>query len=54
VERKKKLKRCTIVALTGVSNSEARENAQRSGVDRYFTKPIRMQDVSALVADIQR
>lgn len=51
VERKRRLPRCTIVALTGVTSSESRESALRTGVDKYFTKPIRMKELLALVAE---
>lgn len=54
LERKKRLPRCKIVALTGVTSTESRESATRVGIDHYFTKPIRMKDVSALVADLRR
>ncbi|KAK5131992.1 hypothetical protein LTR08_000412 [Meristemomyces frigidus] len=53
VERKKRLLRCTIVALTGVTSADSRETALRAGVDKYFTKPIRMKELSTLVAEIK-
>ncbi|KAK5115852.1 hypothetical protein LTR85_009446 [Meristemomyces frigidus] len=53
LERKKKLPRCTIVALTGVTSHESREAATQVGIDKYFTKPIRMKDVSALVTEVR-
>ncbi|KAK4546286.1 hypothetical protein LTR36_001963 [Oleoguttula mirabilis] len=54
LERKRRLPRCMIVALTGVTSSESRESALDVGVDKYFTKPIRMKDISTLVAEMRR
>lgn len=52
-EKRRKLARCTIVAITGVTSSEERHTAMRSGVDRVFAKPIRMADLSALVKELK-
>lgn len=54
LEKKQKLPRTTIVALSGVSNEESKKVSFASGVDRYFTKPIKMKDISNLVAEIKQ
>ncbi|KAI7090810.1 hypothetical protein KC356_g1132 [Hortaea werneckii] len=54
VEKKRKLQRCTIVALTGVTSGEERDGAIRSGVDRVITKPVRMTDLSTIVTEARR
>ena len=51
LERKKKLKRTLIVALTGVTSNESRKQCFDAGVDRYFTKPMQMKDLSVLVEE---
>ena len=52
-ERKRKIWNTTIVALTGVTSSEARNRAMDAGVDEYLTKPARMKDVTALITNLQ-
>lgn len=54
VEKKRKLQRCTVVALTGVTSGEERDGAIRSGVDRVITKPVRMTDLSTIVNEAQK
>ena len=54
VEKKKRLPRCHIVAITGGTSADSKETAMRAGVDKYYTKPIRMKDLSALVAEIKQ
>ena len=51
LERQKRLPRCTIVALTGGTSVGSMDTALRAGVDKYLTKPIRMKDLSTLVAE---
>lgn len=53
LERKQKLRKVHIAAVTGVTNTEAKKNAKDAGVDKYITKPVRMKDLSALVDGIQ-
>ena len=48
-ERQLGLPPATIVALTGASSVNAREQALLSGVDRFFTKPVPLSVVRALV-----
>jgi CheY-like chemotaxis protein len=53
-ENEEDLPRCAIVALTGVTSAEATERAHACGVDRYFTKPIRMNTLKELWGEIAR
>lgn len=53
LEHRHKLKRTFILALTGVTSAEARQEALNSGMDEFYTKPIRMKDLSDLVAKIR-
>lgn len=53
LERKKKLARCTIVALTGVTSAGERDSATQCGVDRVVTKPIRMADLTTLLDELR-
>lgn len=52
-ERKNKLPRTFIVALTGVTSDESRRRCFDAGVDKYLTKPMQMKDLSALVAEVK-
>lgn len=53
-ERKQALRRISIVALTGVTSAESREDCRRAGIDHVYTKPIKMSVLSALVAEVQK
>ena len=53
-ERKNKLNSTIIVAITGLTNSDARAKANDAGVDDFLTKPIRMKELTALVAGLQQ
>jgi CheY-like chemotaxis protein len=50
-ERSNNLRPANICAVTGVTSGEARSNAFNAGVDKYLTKPIRMKELTQLVAD---
>jgi CheY-like chemotaxis protein len=50
-ERANNLQATNICALTGVTSEEARSNAFSAGVDKYLTKPIRMKELTQLVAE---
>jgi CheY-like chemotaxis protein len=41
----------TIVALTGASSANAREQAILCGVDKFFTKPVPLSVVKSLVVE---
>ncbi|PVH80298.1 hypothetical protein DL98DRAFT_515598 [Cadophora sp. DSE1049] len=48
-EKEKGIAPATIVALTGVSSVQARENVIASGVDKFLTKPIPLATVKELL-----
>ena len=50
-ERANNLPATNICALTGVTSEEARSDAFSAGVDKYLTKPIRMKELTQLVAE---
>lgn len=52
-ERKQELKRTLIVALTGVTSKESMNHCLASGMDRFFTKPIQMRELSELISEVQ-
>lgn len=52
-EKKRKLDRTAIVALTGATTGESRKRAFDSGVDEYYAKPVRMAELKKLVNRIQ-
>jgi CheY-like chemotaxis protein len=41
----------TIIALTGASSVNAREQAVASGVDKFFTKPVPLKTVKSFVVE---
>ncbi|KAF2723364.1 hypothetical protein K431DRAFT_292738 [Polychaeton citri CBS 116435] len=53
-EKRGRHPRTSIVALTGVTNADARENAFNNGVDEYFAKPVRMNELRSLVGSLRR
>ncbi|KAI7160774.1 hypothetical protein KC349_g3245 [Hortaea werneckii] len=52
-ERKRKLPETLIVAVTGVIDAGAKKASFDAGVNRWFTKPVKMKDLSALVAEVR-
>ncbi|THV81461.1 hypothetical protein D6D27_08585 [Aureobasidium pullulans] len=52
-EKKGKLQRCRIVALTGVTGDRAKKDAMASGVDEFMAKPISMKQVSRIVEGLR-
>ncbi|KAI6847296.1 hypothetical protein KC364_g5482 [Hortaea werneckii] len=52
-ERKRKLPETLIVAVTGVIDAAAKKASFDAGVNRWFTKPVKMKDLSALVAEVR-
>ena len=50
-ERINSLRPTNICAVTGVTSGDARANAFNAGVDKYLTKPIRMKELTQLVAE---
>ncbi|KAI7554397.1 hypothetical protein KC331_g574 [Hortaea werneckii] len=53
-ERKRKLPETLIVAVTGVIDAGAKKASFDAGVNRWFSKPVKMKDLSALVAEVRR
>ncbi|KAI7314814.1 hypothetical protein KC315_g11257 [Hortaea werneckii] len=52
-ERKRKLPETLIVAVTGVIDAGAKKASFDAGVNRWFSKPVKMKDLSALVAEVR-
>lgn len=52
-ERKNHLPAANICALTGVANEEARSQAFNAGVNKYLTKPIKMKDLTKIMAELR-
>ena len=51
-EQQESLSRTKIVALTGLASAEAQEQASRSGVDIFLTKPVPMRTLKTLIDGI--
>ncbi|KAI7365006.1 hypothetical protein KC354_g5231 [Hortaea werneckii] len=52
-ERKRRLPRTTIAAVTGVIDARAKKASFDAGVNRWFAKPVKMKELSALVAEVR-
>ena len=52
-ETKQRLPPTRIIALTGVTNHEAKRQAFDAGVDEYYAKPVRMKELKELVDRVQ-
>ncbi|KAK3068300.1 hypothetical protein LTR53_014243 [Teratosphaeriaceae sp. CCFEE 6253] len=52
-ERARHLPRVTVVAITGVTSGAARKVSLDSGVDKLFTKPVRMTEVQELIDEVR-
>jgi CheY-like chemotaxis protein len=53
-ERKQKISNgVVVIALTGVNSAQGKQDALDAGMNRFFTKPIRMRDLSALVEEVR-
>jgi CheY-like chemotaxis protein len=51
-ERRRRLPHCRIVALTGVTSEEAKRQAFASGIDEFFSKPVGMKELKALMSKL--
>ncbi|KAK5655151.1 hypothetical protein OQA88_6050 [Cercophora sp. LCS_1] len=51
LESEKRLSRCHIAALTGLSSESSRQEALASGSDLFLTKPVKMDAVKRLLDD---
>jgi CheY-like chemotaxis protein len=49
LEDKNKWDRCTVMALTGVGDAEAKKRAFLAGVDDFMTKPVSMKKLGSIV-----
>ncbi|MCJ1383339.1 hypothetical protein MMC17_006452 [Xylographa soralifera] len=50
-ERKQSVEPTTIIALTGLASLKAQEEAFSSGIDEFWTKPVPMKKLKAIVED---
>ncbi|MCJ1387585.1 hypothetical protein MMC18_000428 [Xylographa bjoerkii] len=50
-ERKESVEPTTIIALTGLASLKAQEEAFSSGIDEFWTKPVPMRKLKAIVED---
>lgn len=48
-ERKRRMPRCFVAALTGVTSEEAKTQAFASGVDQFLSKPVHLKEMKELV-----
>jgi CheY-like chemotaxis protein len=51
LEQEASLNRTTIVALTGLASADAQEQAIRSGIDLFLTKPVPLRSLKALIEE---
>ncbi|KAF9869648.1 histidine kinase-like protein [Colletotrichum karsti] len=49
IERKLKLSRCNIFALTGLASTSAQQEAFASGIDLFLTKPVKLKELSKIL-----
>lgn len=49
-EHKQDLKRATVYALSGLASASVQEEALSSGIDLFLTKPVRLKELTALLA----
>jgi CheY-like chemotaxis protein len=53
LEEKNKWGRCTIIALTGVGDAEAKKRAFLAGVDDFMTKPVSMAKLGGIINNLE-
>ncbi|KAG9526449.1 hypothetical protein KCU93_g5582, partial [Aureobasidium melanogenum] len=53
LEQKNKWDRCTVMALTGVGDAEAKKRAFLAGVDDFLTKPVSMGRLGSIVKNLE-
>jgi signal transduction histidine kinase/CheY-like chemotaxis protein len=53
LEEKNKWGRCTIIALTGVGDAEAKRRAFLAGVDDFMTKPVSMAKLGGIINNLE-
>jgi signal transduction histidine kinase/CheY-like chemotaxis protein len=53
LEEKNKWGRCSIIALTGVGDAEAKKRAFLAGVDDFMTKPVSMAKLGGIIKNLE-
>lgn len=53
LEQKNKWSRCTVMALTGVGDAEAKKRAFLAGVDDFMTKPVSMGRLGSIIKNLE-
>ncbi|KAG9944151.1 hypothetical protein KCU85_g8155, partial [Aureobasidium melanogenum] len=53
LEQKNKWVRCTVMALTGVGDAEAKKRAFLAGVDDFMTKPVSMGKLGSIIKNLE-
>ncbi|KAG9700284.1 hypothetical protein KCU95_g805, partial [Aureobasidium melanogenum] len=53
LEQKNKWDRCTVMALTGVGDAEAKKRAFLAGVDDFMTKPVSMGKLGSIIKNLE-
>ena len=51
-ERQQGLEPATIIALTGLANADARQQAYSSGIDLFLTKPVRLKELTRILEEL--
>lgn len=49
-ERDSQLPRCAVFALTGLASADAQQEAFTSGIDLFVTKPVKIKELSQILA----
>jgi len=50
LEAERRLPRCSVIALTGLASADAQLEAFASGIDLFLTKPVRLKELSQILA----
>jgi len=45
--------RATIVAVTGLGDASAQEEASASGMDLFLTKPVKLKEITAILSKLR-
>lgn len=51
-EKEKRLKRVTIIALTGLASASARLEAEGAGIDIFMSKPVRFVELMEVLDEL--
>lgn len=52
-EKQERLEAATIIALTGLGSTDAQQEAYGSGVDLFLTKPVRLKELTRILASLK-